>query len=207
MSEYAKAVIHVVDDDDALRAALMRILNHAGFTAKGYPSAGDFLMAQPDGSPGCLLVDLELPGPSGLDLQHALQRMGYTMPIVFISAHRDISRTVMAIKAGASDFLVKPIDAQALLAAIESALAAVAIPPVEVERVHETDDIDLNARERTVLRGIVAGRLNKQIAAELALSERTIKSCRADLMRKLQAGTFAELVRRADPIVRNLNPV
>jgi FixJ family two-component response regulator len=204
MTEQAEAVIHVVDDDAALRCALMRILNCAGFKAKGYASAGEFLVEQPDGSPGCLLVDLELPGPSGLDLQQALQRMGNPMPVVFISAHHDIPRTVMAIKAGASDFLLKPVSAQALLATIENALAAVsARAAVTNDLPGTTAPTTLNAREHVVLRGVVAGRLNKQIAAELALSERTIKSCRADLMRKLHAHSFADLVRLADPIVRS----
>jgi FixJ family two-component response regulator len=206
VSDHADAVIHVVDDDLALRTALMRLLARAGFAVKGYPSAGDFLVTAPDASPGCLLLDLELPGPSGLDLQHALQRVGSPMPIVFISAHRDIPKTVMAIKAGASDFLLKPIDAQALFAAIESALATVAVAPDSDEPANAADAVDLNAREQVVLRGIVAGRLNKQIAAELALSERTIKSCRADLMRKLHARSFADLVRLAEPIMRTRAP-
>ncbi|RFU44774.1 response regulator transcription factor [Paraburkholderia sp. DHOC27] len=203
MSERAGAVIHVVDDDDALRTALLRVLRYAGYTAKGYASAGEFLVAQPDASPGCLLLDLDLPGPSGLDLQHALHRMGNPMPIVFISAHHDIPRTVMAIKAGACDFLLKPVDAQKLLASIEEALGAVRRAADADRFALATEAAGLNVREQVVLRGIVSGRLNKQIAADLDLSERTIKSCRADLMRKLDAHSFADLVRLADPIVRN----
>lgn len=203
MSESAKAVIHVVDDDDALRTALMRILSYAGYTAMGYASAGDFLVAQPDMSPGCLLLDLDLPGPSGLDLQHALHRMGNPMPIVFISAHDDIPRTVLAIKAGASDFLLKPVDTQKLLATVKDALAAVSCAATTDRFATASDTTGLNLREQVVLRGIVAGRLNKQIAADLDLSERTIKSCRADLMRKLDAHSFADLVRLGHPIVRN----
>ena len=207
MSDHAKPVIHVVDDDAALRTALMRLLSHAGFKVEGYPGAGDFLVAAPDAAQGCLLLDLELPGPDGLDLQRALKRLGNPMPVVFISAHHDIPKTVMAIKAGASDFLLKPIDAQALFAAIENALAVGTVEPTADEAACVPDPVDLNARERVVLRGIVAGRLNKQIAAELALSERTIKSCRADLMRKLHAHSFADLVRRAEPIVRAQAPI
>lgn len=203
MSDQAEAVIHVVDDDDSLRTALMRLLDYAGYATRGYASAGEFLVSEPGVSRGCLLVDLELPGPSGLDLQLALQRMGNPMPIVFISAYHDIPRTVMAIKAGASDFLLKPVDAQKLLATIESALATVCDEPFAEEPSPLIDAAGLNIRERTVLRGLVAGRLNKQIAAELDLSERTIKSCRADLMRKLHAHSFADLVRLAAPIVRS----
>ncbi|MFM0644596.1 response regulator [Paraburkholderia bryophila] len=202
MRHHAEAVIHVVDDDTAVRTALMRLLHQAGFQVKGYPSAGDFLVAVPDALPGCLLLDLELPGPSGLDLQHALHRMGNPMPVVFISAHHDIPKTVTAIKAGASDFLLKPIETQALLAAIDNALASVTVEPSTDRQHTDTDAVALNEREQVVLRGIVAGRLNKQIAAELALSERTVKSCRADLMRKFHAHSLADLVRLADPAVR-----
>ncbi|MGF6767869.1 FixJ family two-component response regulator [Paraburkholderia sp. GAS199] len=202
MTIQAEAVVHVVDDDTALRTALTRILKHAGFTTRGYSSAGEFLIEPPAAPPGCLLVDLELPGPSGLDLQQALQRMGNAMPVVFISAHHDIPRTVRAIKAGACDFLLKPIDTQTLLATIEHALASAAAGP-RAEQSEAVPAADLNMREQVVLRGIVAGRLNKQIAADLDLSERTIKSCRADLMRKLDAHSLADLVRRADPIVHS----
>jgi FixJ family two-component response regulator len=202
VSDQIEAVIHVVDDDPSVRTAVTRLLNCAGFTAKGYASAKDFLVADPCASPGCLLLDLELPGPSGLDLQHVLQRLGSQMPVIFISAHHDIPKTVMAIKAGACDFLLKPIDAQALFAAIGLALASGTVVPSSAESFDVTDAVDLSEREQVVLRGIVAGRLNKQIAAELALSERTIKSCRADLMRKLHATSFADLVRLAEPIVR-----
>jgi FixJ family two-component response regulator len=202
VSDHAEAVVHVVDDDPALRTALMRVLRQAGFQVRGYPSAGDFLVAERGEAPGCLLLDLELPGPGGLDLQHALRRSGCFMPIVFISAHHDIPKTVQAIKAGASDFLIKPIDSQTLFAAIETALAA--LPPEHYADAPATDTslIALNDREQVVLRGIVAGRLNKQIAAELALSERTIKACRADLMRKFQAHSLADLVRRTTPAWR-----
>lgn len=203
MSEHAEAVIHVVDDDHSVRTALMRLLDHAGFRVRGYSSAGDFLVAELDALHGCLLLDLEMPGPGGLDLQHALRRSGNPMPIVFISAHHDIPKTVMAIKAGASDFLLKPIDAQTLFAAIETALAAAPVHScADTPPAGEAETVDLNDREQVVLRGIVAGRLNKQIAAELALSERTIKTCRADLMRKFQAHSLADLMRRAQPILR-----
>jgi FixJ family two-component response regulator len=199
MSDDAEAVIHIVDDDESMRVALTRLLSHAGYAVRSYNSAGDFLVAEPALLPGCLLLDMELPGPGGLELQHAMQRQGNAMPIVFMSAYSDIPRTVLAIKAGASDFLTKPIQSQTLLAALESALAARAVPsrPAELRARHA---VTLSEREHVVLRGIVAGRLNKQIAAELALSERTIKSCRADLMHKLGAHSLAELIRLAEPV-------
>ncbi|SAK75428.1 two component LuxR family transcriptional regulator [Caballeronia temeraria] len=201
MINHAEAVVHIVDDDEAMRTALSRLLKNAGYAVQAYASAGDFFVVEPDPLPGCLLLDLELPGPSGLELQHALQRRKHAIPIVFISAYQDIPKTVLAIKAGASDFLLKPIDSQALLAAIESALAAADGATVEHESPLPSDAV-LSEREQVVLRGIIAGKLNKQIAAELGLSERTIKSCRADLMRKFDAHSLADLIRRAGPITR-----
>ena len=202
MSEHIEAVIHVVDDDASIRTALTRLLTHAGYLVRSYSSAGEFLVAEPDALPGCLVLDLELHGPGGLELQHALQRQGNAMPVVFISAHRDIPSTVQAIKAGARDFLLKPIDSHSLLAAIESALSLAAIVVPHRENDVEPRTAALSTREQAVLRGVVAGRLNKQIADELALSERTIKTCRAELMRKLNARSLAELVRIAEPIMR-----
>ncbi|MFM0339568.1 response regulator transcription factor [Paraburkholderia fungorum] len=194
-----------MDDDDAVRTALSRLLIQAGYMVRGYPTAGDFLVAEPQTLPGCLLLDLELPGPGGLELQQALHRLGNRMPVVFVSAHHDIPKTVLAIKAGASDFLLKPVDGHALLAAIETALAVGSVASCN-EEPQSPRTIDLSERERIVLRGIVAGRLNKQIAAELTLSERTIKSCRADLMRKFNAHSLADLVRLAEPVVRSQAP-
>ena len=202
MSNDPESVVHVVDDDDSLRRALTRVLVKSGYAVQSYASVGDFLVAEPDGRPGCLLLDLEMPGPSGLDLQLALRRRGSTLPIVFMSAYGDIPRTVRAIKGGASDFLVKPIEAQTLLAAIESALA-VDITLLEREAQGEPLAETLNGRERIVLRGIVAGRLNKQIGHDLGLSERTIKTCRAELMRKLGARSLVELVRVGSPLLPN----
>ena len=196
-SDGPATVIHIVDDDASMRNALRRLLEHAGYAVRTYASAGDFLIAEADARPGCMLLDLQMPGPSGLELQEALRRQHNAMPIVFISAHADVPQTVRAIKGGASDFLVKPFDSHQLLAAIESALACADTPahaPAEAA--------SLSERELTVLRGILAGRLNKQIAFELHLSERTIKSCRADVMRKLGARSLAELMRVGMPLFR-----
>jgi FixJ family two-component response regulator len=187
------AVVHVVDDDASMRSALTRLLQHAGYAVRSYASAGDYLVAEPDPRPGCMLLDLQLPGPSGLELQQAMRRQHDRMPIIFVSAHGDVPHTVRALKDGATDFLVKPVDAQQLLAAIESALAGAAAVTAQAPVVAAA----LSERERTVLRGILDGRLNKQIAADLHLSERTIKTCRADVMRKLGAHSLPELVRMA----------
>ena len=195
-ADEAATVIHIVDDDASMRTALARLLEQAGYAVRGYASAGDFLVTEPDTRAGCMLLDLELPGPSGLDLQQAMRRQGSPMPIVFISAHTDVPHTVRAIKGGASDFLVKPVDSTQLLAAIESALAGAAASP----QAHGEAPA-LNERELIVLRDILAGRLNKQIAFDLHLSERTIKGCRADVMRKLGARSLAELVRLGTPLI------
>jgi FixJ family two-component response regulator len=199
MSEPARAVIRLVDDDESLRTALGRVLVLAGYEVRHYASAGDFLLAEPDDAPGCLLLDVQMPGPSGLDLQQALRRRGNLLPVVFLTAHGDIPSTVRAIKAGASDFLCKPIERQTLLAAIETALALGTDATSSAPRDAPLAALALNARETAVLRGVVQGRLNKQIGADLGLSERTIKTCRADLMRKLGARSLAELVRLSAP--------
>jgi FixJ family two-component response regulator len=199
MSEPARPVIRLVDDDESLRTALGRVLVLAGYEVRHYASAGDFLLAEPDDAPGCLLLDVQMPGPSGLDLQQALRRRGNLLPVVFLTAHGDIPSTVRAIKAGASDFLCKPIERQTLLAAIETALALGTDAPSSAPRDAPLAALALNARETAVLRGVVQGRLNKQIGADLGLSERTIKTCRADLMRKLGARSLADLVRLSAP--------
>ena len=200
MSSDPEPLIHVVDDDDSMRRALTRVLVRSGYAVKGYASAGEFLVAEPDERPGCLLLDLEMPGPSGLELQQALRRRGSRLPIVFMSAYGDVPRTVRAIKGGASDFLVKPIGAQTLLGAIESALSVDA-SQLACEPQPGAPVAALSERESVVLRSIVAGKLNKQIGFDLGLSERTIKTCRAELMRKLGARSLVELVRVATPLL------
>ncbi|HKR38659.1 MAG TPA: response regulator [Paraburkholderia sp.] len=191
-------LIHIVDDDESMRTALKRLLTSAGYSVREYASAGEFLVSEPDEWVGCLLVDLQLSGPSGLDLQQALRRESRALPVVFMSAYSDVPRTVQAMKAGAVDFLVKPFERQALFDALEAALNS----SMDEAPTHRSlaPEVRLGERERTVLRGIVAGRRNKQIAAELGLSERTIKSCRADLMHKFGADSLAELLRRADEL-------
>lgn len=199
VSEEPEAIIYVVDDDASMCVALSRLLVAAGYAVRSFASAAQFLATELDPRPGCLLVDLELGGPGGLELQQALLRQRSTMPIVFISAYRDVPRTVLAIKAGAVDFLLKPLDQQVLLATLESALAAGAASVAPKDR---QEAVTLSEREQVVLRGIIVGRLNKQLAADLGLSERTIKSCRAEIMRKIGAHTFAELVRLGEPLTR-----
>lgn len=190
MSARSDCTVHIVDDDDSSRAALARLLKVTGFPVRTFASAEAFMLAEPDPGPRCLLLDLEMPGIDGLALQQALRGDGASVPIVFISAYRDIPRAVRAMKGGAVEFLLKPLDTTALLAALDhaAALAAAAVP--------------LSTREETVLRGILAGRLNKQIAADLSLSERTIKLCRSGLMTKLGARSLADLVQRGGDLVQ-----
>lgn len=188
-------LMHVVDDDESLRSALVRLLEAAGFEARGYASAGDFLLHPVPDCPGCLLLDVRMPGPSGLDLQAALPDHRVCLPIIFMTGHADVPTTVRAMKAGAVDFLEKPVQRQDLLDAIGRALAR------DARQRRERNDIAglrerfalLSPREQTVLEQVVAGKLNKQIAAALEVSERTIKTLRAQCMDKLGAATSAEL--------------
>lgn len=204
MSAKRDLIVHVVDDDASMRTALTRLLRASGYDTKEYASAGDFLVSDPDERAGCVLLDLELGGPSGLDLQRTLNRQASALPIVFMSGYGDVPRSVEAMKAGAVDFLQKPFGSDALVGAIERAIdsAPPAQPTPSAQPVTATDaDADashLSGREQVVLNGIAKGLRNKQIAAELGLCERTIKSCRAELMRKFSAASLADLLRNAD---------
>ena len=193
-------VIHVVDDDESLRAALLRLLAAAGFEARGYASAGDFLLSPPPEGPGCLLLDVRMPGPSGLDLQEALQRRGVALPVVFLTGYADLTAGVRAMKAGAVDFLAKPVERDALFEALHRALAQDAAQRAARDEAQQLRVRfgSLKPRERAVLDRIVAGRLNKQIADELGISERTVKMERAQVMAKLGVGSAAELGRLAE---------
>jgi RNA polymerase sigma factor (sigma-70 family) len=196
----AAPVIHVVDDDESLRTALLRLIAAAGFEARGYATAGDFLLQPPPESPGCLLLDVRMPGPSGLDLQAALQRQGIGLPVIFMTGYADVASSVRAMKAGAVDFLAKPLERAALFDALHRALArdsAQRLVGAEAQRLRACFE-SLKPREREVFDRIVAGRLNKQIAAELGISERTVKMQRAQVMAKLGAGSATELGRLAE---------
>jgi FixJ family two-component response regulator len=200
VNDDAAVTVHIVDDDDSMRAALARLLAAAGYAPRGYASAGDFLI-QADAEPtGCLLLDLHMPGPDGLALHDALQRRGIRLPTVFLSGRGDIASSVRALKAGASDFLTKPVQAEVLLAALRQALDADAPQRAERERrrLQARRFAALNARERAVLALVVRGTLTRQIAERLGVSERTVKSCRAAVMDKMGAATLPELVRLSE---------
>ena len=194
-----KALIHVVDDDESLRTALVELLDAAGFNARGYASTGEFLLQPVPDGPGCVLLDIRLPGPSGLELQAALQRQGVELPIIFLTGHADVPTSVRAMKAGAVDFLEKPVERDTLLDALGRALARDAAQRAareQVQRRHARLTV-LTPREREVFDRIVAGKLNKQIADELGIGLRTVKAYRAQLMEKLSVDSAAELGRLA----------
>jgi RNA polymerase sigma factor (sigma-70 family) len=199
--------VFIVDDDDAVRRALTRLLCAAGHRVKAYASARSFLDGdvRAQHGPACLVLDVFLPGLSGLELQRALSEKHDTLPIIFVTGHGDIPMTVSAMKAGATDFLAKPVNDVALLKAIDAALAR--SEDALKDRI-EMDSIQqrlqrLTPREREVLVLVVSGLLNKQVASELGTVEKTIKVHRARVMEKMEAGSFAELVRMSDRALRS----
>ena len=190
------ATIHVVDDDESFRRAVTRLLQAAGFAVQGYASAGEFLVARIGERPGCVLLDVQMPGLGGLELQAALAKQEVPLPVVFVTGHGDIPMSVRAMKTGAVDFLTKPVKREALLRAVEAALARDAEQRTSREKSRHYRECfeSLTPREREVFDQVTAGKLNKQIAAELGTAERTVKAHRANIMEKMQVQSLAELV-------------
>jgi FixJ family two-component response regulator len=194
------AVIVVVDDDPSVRKGLERLIRSFGWQAETFASAQEFLDRPRTEAPSCLVLDLQLPGLSGLDLQKRMADAGLETPIVFLTGHGDIPASVKAMKAGAVEFLTKPVNEEDLLTAIQEAIERDRrtreehADKRELQRRYES----LTAREQGVMAQVISGLLNKQIAAELKITEDTVKFHRGNLMRKMQADSLADLVRMAE---------
>ncbi|MFC1764441.1 response regulator transcription factor [Planctomycetota bacterium] len=200
-SATANGRVFIVDDDPSVRKGLTRLLGSHGLDVEVFPCACEFLKVQSERPwPSCILLDVKMPHMDGLELQQELDKRGFCMPIVFLTGHGDIPTSVQAIKGGAIDFLTKPVDEQDLLEAIRAALA-------EDEEQHtqqnEKEQVlacvrELTAREHEVLKHVIAGRLNKQIAQRLGIAEKTVKVHRGRVMEKMAADSVADLVRLAE---------
>jgi FixJ family two-component response regulator len=196
----AAPLVFLVDDDASVRKSLARLVKTAGYEAELFASVRDFLARAPYDGPCCLVLDVRMPGLTGLDLQEALRVAGQRLSIVFITGHRDVPVSVKAMKAGAVDFLTKPVDAETLLEAIRQAVARTLTDRRRQARVTEIRGriATLTPREAAVFALVVTGMLNKQIGSQLGIAEKTVKVHRARVMEKMQAGSLAELVRLAD---------
>lgn len=197
---HPKPIVFVIDDDSSVRKSLSRLLRSADYTVEAFPSAEEFLRREHFDGVGCILLDVKMPGLSGIDLQEELSKADYHMPIIFITGHGNIPMSVQAMKKGAVDFLTKPFDDKELLQTIEKAIEKDTYARAEYD---ETLDIRrrielLTPRENEILRYIITGMLNKQIALKLDIAEKTVKVHRGRIMEKLHANSVAELVRLAE---------
>jgi FixJ family two-component response regulator len=198
-SEASLAYVHVIDDDDNFRNSMIRLLTVSGFSAVGYRCAGEFLIAQGMQAIGCILLDISMPGPSGIDLLQALVKRELPPPVIFVTGDDDIRTTVGVMKAGALDYLVKPIRATEMLSKISGALR------IDAEQRQRRDELKqlrtrfeaLTQMERATFQGVLDDRLNKQLAFDLGMCERTIKAQRARMFEKLNIRSVPELVRVA----------
>ena len=196
----SEAIILVVDDDVSVREALGGLIQSAGWRVETFASAQEFLARLPADAPGCLVLDVHLPGLSGLELQKRMAEIDLDIPIIFITGHGDVPTSVRAMKAGALEFLTKPFADQDLLEAIRQAIRRNQATRQQRAKMRELQDHyrSLTPREREVMERVVSGLLNKQIAAELGISEITVKAHRGQVMHKMQAQSLPDLVRMSE---------
>ena len=195
-------IVHIIDDDDSVRLMLDSLLRSVRFNVRTYESTQELLKVDSLGAPGCIVLDIRLPGINGLDFQEQLQELGIRLPVVLMTGHGDIPMSVRGMKAGAVDFLPKPFRDQDMIDAVTTA--------INRDRMRRTNEAwaiaaakryaTLSSREREVMMSVTSGKLNKQVAGELGLSEITVKMHRGAVMRKMEARSLADLVRTADTI-------
>ena len=201
MSE-EQPVVFVIDDDASVRDAIVDLLRSVGLAVESFGSTQEFLQSNRPDAPGCIVLDVRLPGPSGLEFQRTLNKSNIDLPVIFISGHADIPMSVRAMKSGAIEFLTKPVPEQELLDAIQTGIERDRARRQDARVLAELRERfdSLTPREREVLALVVTGRRNKQIAAQANLSEMTVKVHRSQIMRKMQAKSLVDLVRMADAL-------
>lgn len=206
-SSLAGATMFIVDDDEDVRKSLSRLLRAHGLNVQAFSSAQEFLEHSTFSGKGCALLDFHMPEINGIELQSEISRLGITLPVIFLSGKGDIPTSVLAMKQGAVDFLIKPVDEKNLLEAIEKALKK---QEAEISKKTSSDAVaaclnQLTLHEREVLNLVIQGLLNKQIAFELGIAEKTVKAHRGKVMEKMQARTIADLVHKCD--VMGIDPL